>query len=382
VAVRPAEVGPTLRALERLSLVQQDIPGRWRTHDVVRLYAANRAQADQTEQERQVALRRLTSFYLHSAYNAREALDPDTHEVEREPLVPGCHPEQLDDKVAAMGWFDTERLCLLAAQQLAAAQGWYLAAWQIGWWMAIFHYRRALYQDYLTTWKTGLAAAAYLDTQARSRAHRSLGRAYSRVRRFPETIYHLNRSLELAEQDRNLGDQARTHQVLGLVHGGRLKDHASALEHFTQALRLSQQLGHEIWQAEAHNEIALCLASLKRFDEAQPHSEQAVRLLRAAGDHDGEADVMDNMGLIAYQSGNYEQAVLFYRQCIEAYREHGNINSTAAALERLGNAHRGLGQHNQAREALWQALELFQLQQRDPDVERVLVQINEISASV
>jgi tetratricopeptide (TPR) repeat protein len=371
-----------LRALERLSLVQQDIPGRWRTHDLVRLYAANRAQADQSESEREAALRRLVSFYLHSAREAHMALDSQTQEVVAEPLVPGCHPEHQPDKAAAMRWFDTERLCLLAAQQLAATRGWYLAAWQIGWWTTIFHYRRALYQDYLSTWRTGLAVAAHLDATARIRAHRSLGRAYSRVRQFPETLHHLNKSLELAEEDGNLGDQARTHQVLGLVHGGRLKDHETALAHFTQALRLSRELDHEIWQAEAHNEIALCLASLKRFDEAGPHSEQALMLLRAAGDHDGEADVMDNMGLIAYQSGDYERAVLLYRQSIDSYREHGNANSTAAALERLGNALRALGRQDQAREVLWQALELFQVQQRDPDVERVLAQINEISASV
>ena len=134
--------------------------------------------------------------------------------------------------------------------------------------------------------------------------------------------------------------------------------------------------------SEAHNEIALSLASLRRFDEARPHSEAALRLLRAAGDEDGEADVMDNMGLIAYQAGDYERAVQCYRQCIDRYRGQGNVNSTAAALERLGNAYRALDQHEAARESLWQALELFRLQERDRDVERVLGQINEISAAV
>ncbi|HEY4019852.1 MAG TPA: BTAD domain-containing putative transcriptional regulator [Pseudonocardiaceae bacterium] len=381
VGVRPAEVGLTLRALERLSLVQQDLPGRWRTHDVVRLYAVNQGRTDQTEQDREAALRRLTSFYLHSARSATDALDRQVQPVRNEPLVPDCYPEQID-KADAMAWFDRERLCLLAAQQLAAERGWYQAAWEMGWWMVIFHYRRALYQDFLTTWTIGLAAAAHLDSKALTIAHRSLGRAYSRVRRFAESLEHLNKSLELAERDANQADQLRTHQALGLVHGGRLKDHVTALAHFTKALELAEELDHQVWRAEAHNEIALCLATLKRFDEARPHSEQALLLLRAAGDRDGEADVMDNMGMIAYQSGDYERAVALYQQCIDAYRGHGNRNSMAAALERLGNAHRALGQHDQAREALWQSLELFQLQQRDPDVERVLIQINEISASV
>ncbi|HJP72871.1 MAG TPA: BTAD domain-containing putative transcriptional regulator [Pseudonocardiaceae bacterium] len=381
IGVHPAEAGPALRALERLSLVQQELPGRWRMHDVVRLYAVNQGELDQTEAEREAALRRLTSYYLNSARSANDALDRQTQTVDTEPLMPGVHPEQID-KAHAMSWFDAERLCLLAAQQLAVDRDWYATAFQLGWWMTIFHYRRALYQDYLTTWQNGLAVSAHLDAAARAIAHRSLGRAYSRVRRFPESLAHLNKSLEIAEADENYADQVRTHQALGLVHGGRLKDHATALVHFTEALRLAEQLHHQIWQAEAHNEIALCLATLKRFDEARPHSEQALSQLRAAGDRDGEADVMDNMGLIAYQAGDYQRAVAFYRQCIDAYREQGNINSTAAASERLGNAYRALAEHDQAREALWQALELFRLQERELDVERVLVQINEISASV
>lgn len=381
VGVPPAEVGPVLRALERLSLVQQELPGRWRMHDVVRLYAVNQGEIDLTETERDAALRRLTSYYLHTACVAQYAWIGEHLQLEVEPLVQGVHPEQLD-RAGAMSWFDAERLCLLAAQQLAAERGWYSTAFQIGWWMVIFHYRRALYQDFLTTWQTGLAVSAHLDTVAQAIAHRSLGRAYSRVRRFRESLEHLDKALEIAEADDNLIDQLRTHQALGLVHGGRLKDHATALKHFTQALRLGEQLRNQIWQAEAHNEIALCLASLERFDEARPHSEAALRLLRAAGDRDGEADVMDNMGLIAYQAGDYERAVTYYRQCIDAYRAQGNINSTAAAYERLGNAYRALGRQDQAREVLWQALELFRLQERELDVERVLVQINEISASV
>jgi tetratricopeptide (TPR) repeat protein len=295
--------------------------------------------------------------------------------------MPGVHPEQID-KAGAMGWFDTERLCLLAAQQLAAERGWYRSAWQLALWTAVFQYRRALYQDGILTWQTALAAAGHLDATAQIVAHRMLGRAYSRVRRYEETLEHLNRSLELAERERDVANQSRAHGVLGLVYGGRLNDHATALTHFTTSLRLSEQVGEKIWVAEAHAEVALSLAYLKRFDEAMPHGEQALELLLASGDHHQAADALDNMGIIASEAGDHERAVVFYRQSIDIFREHDNPNSAAPALERLGNALHALGQHDQAREALWQALEVFQLQQRDQDVERVLAQINEISASV
>ncbi|MGH3624210.1 MAG: hypothetical protein ACRDQ5_20890 [Sciscionella sp.] len=65
-----------LRALERVSLMQQDTPGRWRMHDLVRLYTAEHAGRDQPETDQEAALRRLTDFYTHTAHIGDRLLNP------------------------------------------------------------------------------------------------------------------------------------------------------------------------------------------------------------------------------------------------------------------------------------------------------------------
>ncbi len=83
------EAAAALRALQRQSLVDEHLPGRWRMHDVVREYAA---QPTLSPQERRKALRRLADFYLRSATSG------------------------------SLEWFDTEHRNLPAVQRLAAAE--------------------------------------------------------------------------------------------------------------------------------------------------------------------------------------------------------------------------------------------------------------------
>jgi len=63
----PARAGALLRALDRVSLVQQLVPGRYRLGDLARLFAADRARRDLPAADQVAALRRLADFYSRTA---------------------------------------------------------------------------------------------------------------------------------------------------------------------------------------------------------------------------------------------------------------------------------------------------------------------------
>ncbi|MGH3623143.1 MAG: ATP-binding protein, partial [Sciscionella sp.] len=58
-ALPTSRVRAVLRVLERVSLLHQDTPGRYRMHDLVRLYVAEHAGRDQPEDVQEAALRQL-----------------------------------------------------------------------------------------------------------------------------------------------------------------------------------------------------------------------------------------------------------------------------------------------------------------------------------
>ncbi|MGH3625145.1 MAG: ATP-binding protein, partial [Sciscionella sp.] len=75
-ALPTSQAQTVLRALERVSLVQQDIPGRYRMHDLIRLCVVDQAGRDQPEADREAGLRRLTDFYTHTAHAGDRLLYP------------------------------------------------------------------------------------------------------------------------------------------------------------------------------------------------------------------------------------------------------------------------------------------------------------------
>ncbi|ALG10236.1 hypothetical protein AOZ06_28085 [Kibdelosporangium phytohabitans] len=107
-----------LRVLEDASLLDRHANSRYAMHDLIRNYAtaAARHLSDGT---REAALRRVVDFYIHTAHAGLQFLTPAHARLIRlEPPVPGTHLHPIPDAQAALDWFNTEHLNLLAADLL------------------------------------------------------------------------------------------------------------------------------------------------------------------------------------------------------------------------------------------------------------------------
>jgi tetratricopeptide (TPR) repeat protein len=352
-----------LRGLAQVSLIDQDAAGRYRMHDLVRHHAAERA-GNQDE-----ALRRLVTFYLHTA-NTGDGLLP----APRQPITLSfpapaeAHP--LADESAAAAWFAIEHPCLLAAQQLAVTRGWYDHAWQLAWALGNFHRRRGHLHEDIVVWQAGLTAADQLDDPViQALAHRRLGRALTRSGRHEEAFDHLHRALTWHEQADEVDGQAHVHQTLSWSWG-KLGDDRRALEHATHALHLFQRLDTPVWETIALNGVGWCHAQLGEYDEGRQYCEAALSLLSGHPNVVIEAIVLDSLGYIAHHTGEHTQAVDYYQRAL-ACRDNNDTYEMASNLESLGHPLVALGRHEQAREAWQQALDLFQDLHHTADADRV-----------
>lgn len=365
-----------LRELTAAHLVQQHAPDRFRLHDLLRLFAAERA-ADCPEAQ---AERRLVDYYLHTAFAANRITEPYRVAIELDELPEGCAPDPPAEDV--WEWFSLEHQNLLAVQRLAVERGWHKAVWQLAWTLDDYHFRQGLLADEYAVWQAGAAAAEALsDHEVRARAHRLLGYAANDLGRVEEALTHMRNALALSEQAGDVLSQAHTHYALSrsLCDSG---DPAAALHHSEQSLVLYRRLEDEVGVADALNAAGWHATHLGHHDRAQVLLTEALDLYTAQDNQPGVANTQDSLGLLAHQTARLTDSREHYEQALALFRELGHSYEEANTLERLGHVLSDLGEHDLARDRWQEALHLHTTQHRTAEANRVRTALEALDAGI
>jgi tetratricopeptide (TPR) repeat protein len=363
-------VATLLRQLENAHLVQRQGVGRYRMHDLVRLYAAERAADDTT------ALRRLVSYYIHASHAGERLLYPH-----RKPIDIGDPPDvplpAFADDAAVLAWFDVEHASLLAAQEAAVQAAWPSLVWQLAWTLHGYLLRRGHLHEQLTTWGRGLAAAESLGDRAlEGHAHRLLGQANARAGLRDEAARQLERALSLARETGDTHGEARAYYDLTWVW--RQTDDKRALDCAGKALRLFRSLGNPVWEAEALGMMGWHQALLGDFRRSRASCEQALAVFVAHDNRQGQAITLDCLGYVEHQSGRHDRALACFQQSLDLCRNLGATYYEADALDHLARTHSALGHHAEARQAWQRALSLHRTQQRLTDANRITRSLSDL----
>ncbi|MFJ9214317.1 AfsR/SARP family transcriptional regulator [Streptomyces sp. NPDC102264] len=352
-----ANARTALRELENAHLVQQTVPGRYRLHDLTRLFAAEHARDEQADVSGE-ALLRLVDFYVHTAHTAAELLDRHRDSIRLAAARPGVMPQELADHDAALDWFTREHPVLISTIDLAVRVGRDLQVCQLAWALETFFDYRGHWHDWAASQLIALDAAERLgDRSWKAAAHRSLGSVHTQTGRLDEGHAHFRRSLDLYSL---LGDrvgQAHCHRGLGWVcdQRGRQRD---ALDHAEQALILYRQTGHRIGHARALNNVGWLHITLGDYRTALHYCVQAVDLNREIGDWHGEAGAWDSLGYAHHHLTEYGDAIDCYRRALELDRRSGDRYGETEILCHLADTHLAAADPEAARRAWRRALEI------------------------
>src|SRR6266542_1140984 len=333
--------------LERLvdaQLLESLRPGRYRFHDLVRLYAREHATGQHPEPERLAALARLFGFYTATAWHIMTLLDPgNPRPATADPRWTGGGLP-FTDELVALAWLETERANLLAAIAQAAQAAPAVPAELAG------QLTRALYGLFETRgyWQDGLQG----NRTAQASAHEDLGVIYLRLGRYADAITSAQASLAL---HRKLGDrqgQADSLNHLAVVYR-RLGRFAEASTCVQESLVLSRELGDRHGQDNSLASLGRVYGRVGRFVEAINCLQESLVLSRELRNRSCQADSLQGLGIVHGRQGRFVEAIACLQESLTLRRELGEHHGQAEALRDLGDALQAGAQQQQA-EAAWQ----------------------------
>ncbi|WP_330276889.1 tetratricopeptide repeat protein [Lentzea sp. NBC_00516] len=343
-----------LRELENAHLVHQHVPGRYRMHDLVGLYAAD-LPAD--------AGTRLADFYAATARAAALAQEPHKPLPEHE----SSHTLAFESNAAVMAWFDAEHACLVTEQRQALQRGAFDVAWMIGRTLNNYHLRRGRTFDDVEAWLAALRAAEAMgDETKQATAHMCLGADYVELGQSALGHQHFERSLKLFARNDDPVAHGAAHRSIAWAAEFE-GDLEKALEHSVLGLEKFRVAGSEVREAEALNEVGWRYACLGRYAEARTFCEEAMLLNTKLGHVEGIAATLDSLAHIARHDDRHADAITHYGEALALYRELDNSAELATVLEHLGDVHAEAGEDVRAREHRERALELYREQGRDAE---------------
>ncbi|MFT7841212.1 tetratricopeptide repeat protein [Saccharothrix sp. BKS2] len=342
--VPESEARSALEALVDANLLVEVDRGRYGFHDLLRLYAVERAGAEETAADGAAAVRRLLEWYLRVADAADHLLTRRSYCVPLDHRGADVPPAPFTDHRGAGAWCDREHVNLMAAIRLAADRGEHSLAWRLPVALWGFFFLRKHWRDWITALTTGLASARAIgDRRGEAWTLHSLREAHFSMHRTGEAPEYGRQALDLF---REVGDGWGIREALSnLGYAHRLQGRPDeALAHLDEALALWRR-GDSRWgQAWTLHSLGETYLDLGRWDEAEQVLREALDLFGDIGHRQAEGFARGGIGHVHLGRGSSEAAVAEFRRAAALHEEVGDRWSAVRTLTGLGRALRATGE--------------------------------------
>ncbi|HEX6518535.1 MAG TPA: BTAD domain-containing putative transcriptional regulator [Streptosporangiaceae bacterium] len=342
------------------NLLESRTPHRYQFHDLMRIYARERAEYEEARSDRELALRRLFNWYLRTADRASGLIEPERYDLVVPAEDPAVVPLDFQSRQQAVSWCDSESANLVAATRQQARHGFDSLVWQLPSVLAPYYNLRKLWADWIATHKVGLASADRdSDLLGMARMLTGLGRAYNDLQRFEEALSSYRQALILY---RRVGDESgalRTLINLTCLYGTRGQPEA-VITAGQEALKLARDVADMHSEAVVLGNLACAHMQLGHGEEAIQNLQLALAVRQNRNDLYGQAIVHHNLGDVYRTLLRDEESADHLGRALKIRREIGDRYGEALTLAQFGELFRQRQRHDEAREHLTGALRIFE----------------------
>lgn len=349
LALPAHETEDLLESLVDASLLETPAPGRYRYHDLLRLFARRQAERYDAETARAAASHRMLDFYLASARNAYRAAESGEGTLEHlsRPETRGAEFATAEE---ALGWLGGEiaNLCAVIAEATrGAAPDLPIAADLLLSLEPLIMSGTHLWEFEQTARLVVTAALEKDDPHSRGRAGYLLGLILHVGFRLGEAEASLRTAVELAEASGDRYVRAEALNGVGVVTFEHRR-YEEAFAFFQRAAEVFGELGYPEGEANCLTNMARAAAELHRDEEAVEAAERSLGLFRRQGSAMGAAKAKQYLGSILDGMGRSDDAISCYLECLAVFRSTGQRLREHHTLYRLAESHLRAGRPAQA----------------------------------
>ncbi|MEU9223786.1 tetratricopeptide repeat protein [Streptomyces massasporeus] len=330
--------------------------GRWRLHDLVRLYADELGRARAEEDGHTSAVTRLRHHY-ESMAGAAETHLPGSYFAASPSF--GCRRQALD-------WLDGERANLVAAATRGVAFTDLSTAVLNAPRRESFAYpvpaaaQHPLtplfrYLEYRRHDDDLIAVSESAVTRSRQEGDRTsesvaldgLGVAFRVGRQFEKSIHAHSKALEIARELGTRHSEARFLCHLGHALAETHKP-GQALKFYKKSAKLFARMGDHLGEGVALTSAGVALYLMRRYDEAIDAHKRALTVVGRLENQGGKFEALNNLGLALREAKRVEESIETLTEATSLAAELGYRHGEGMALSNLGNAFREAAEHKKS----------------------------------
>ncbi|MFI8930562.1 AfsR/SARP family transcriptional regulator [Streptomyces sp. NPDC053474] len=338
---------PLLDRLARAHLVEERGPGLYRLHDLLRIYAAERAALDETPAARRAARSRWYTWCLHHADAADQILAPHRRNVRLPPAPEWLTLTPLTTQDEAIQWCAAQRANLLATIHDAYTHRHDETAWQLP--ALLWSYLRGnpVREDQIEAAHVAVDAARRLDDpHAQALSLNNLGSVYDGQSDPASALPCLTEALQLM---RRTGDRIGEAHVLGNLgaHHGYTGDDVRAVHYLEEALAVLRDLPPpgDPWAVSVfETNIATAHLRTGRFTQARDPLRRAMAVHRSLGNDGMVSFSVSALGVVRHALGDLERAIAYHRRALRISSGVGYPGRRATILACLAAAQHAQGE--------------------------------------
>jgi transcriptional regulator with XRE-family HTH domain/tetratricopeptide (TPR) repeat protein len=366
-----ANAAATLRRLANASILEERFAGRFELHDLLREYAA--ARADQLAAgRRSPACSRLLHWYVYSAAEARAQIVATPHDLAIAPEPPeGVTPERFGAQHAAAEWFDREQDAIIEVVRWADDPGQRKAAAALGQLTWHHFHARGLWHQMRVAGEAGVEhAVAIGDAALEAKIRNGLSMPYGRLPGYADNVIETSRrALAIFERLDIRRGQADCLLNLGSTYW-EAKRPAEGREALERARDLYLQDGNELYAAFALNNLAWALVDLGELDEALRCAHRAFEVIRDGPEPFRLVAALVTLAGVHAARDDHDAAIRTYRDAIAAADALDVTYQEIPLRIKLGRQLAAAGAEGEAIE-VWREAHRMCLERDDPSTEEV-----------